>query len=166
MPPFYIPTDRIEYKKSPNLYNPLSLAFGDPYAEDVVLYLKGDGANLSKSYIDSSPSGGNTITGNASSYITTAEKKYGTASIYRSNVFSMSGANLFFNTGDFTVEFWIRGISLSDNNYRSIITIGGAILFAYGNPMYLRIGSTDHITPFNHNITSTQWAHIAMVQGR
>jgi hypothetical protein len=160
--PFFLNDSRTSYKRTPDWLNALKVPFGDPYAEDVVLYLKGDGVNLSTSYVDSSPSGGNTITGNASSYISTTKSKYGGSSIYRSGTFSISGANLFFHTGNFTVEAWIN-VTTYDNNYRPIITIGGNALYFSGANMNLYFGS-DQLTTFTHGMVGNEWSHIAMTQ--
>jgi hypothetical protein len=81
----------------------------DPYWDNVVLYLKGDGANNSTTFTDSSNSS-KSISRSGDTQISTAQSKYGGSSIY----FDGTGDGLTVPdsedwnfTGDFTVESWI-----------------------------------------------------------
>ncbi len=76
---------------------------------DTSLMLHGDGADTSTTITDES---GKTATANGSSQIDTAQSKFGGSAIY----FDGSSDNITFandddfkvNTGDFTIDFWVR----------------------------------------------------------
>lgn len=89
--------------------NRLIEIFGtDPFAANVVLFLKGDGTNGSTSIIDSSPSA-KTITRFGNTQISTAQSKYGGSSI------------LFDGNGDYLTT--PSSVTLQDGNY----TIEGCV---------------------------------------
>jgi hypothetical protein len=82
----------------------------DPYFANVSLLLRGDGANGSTTFTDSSLNGfAMTAVGNAQ--ISTTQSKYGGASMYFDGagdyVESPSNSAFSYGTGDFTVEMWI-----------------------------------------------------------
>lgn len=97
---------------------------GDPFFANVSLLLRGDGANGSRSIIDSSPSPKIvTVVGNAQ--ISTAQAKFGGASIafYGSEDYltlTDSGNEFAFGIGDFTLEWWFN--STSTRPYASMMT--------------------------------------------
>lgn len=89
---------------------------GDPYWANVVLLARFDGTDLSQVMPDSSTyNRSRTIVGGSTSYprIETAEKKFGTASLYSDGtgtrrVLFAYGAEVLFGSGDFTVEAWVK----------------------------------------------------------
>ena len=82
----------------------------DPYFSDVSLLLHGNGVNNSTTFTDSS-SNNHTLTVNGGANISTAQSKFGGASMY----FDGSGDSLSlpldtsiaFGSGEFTFEFWL-----------------------------------------------------------
>jgi hypothetical protein len=80
----------------------------DPYADDVVLFLKGNGTDGSTNIVDSSPAN-RTITrvGSPGPVISTAHSKYGGSSMLFSGSNHIHGEidNI---PGDYTVEMWVR----------------------------------------------------------
>lgn len=83
----------------------------DPYASNVVLYLKGNGVNNSTDIIDSS-SNPKTISIFGNAKISTASSKYGGSSLSfdgtGASYLTVAASNDFVFTGDFTVESWIN----------------------------------------------------------
>jgi hypothetical protein len=135
----------------------------DPFFDDVVLYLKGQGADLSTDIIDSSPRPKEiTLTGNTA--ISTAQSKYGTSSI----LFDGSGDEISavldadtFNvrTDPFTLEAWIR---LSANNWT--LFRSGVNNFYFANlafDIYVGDGAFNPITALSPN-TLNAWQHLAV----
>ena len=62
-------------------FNPIVSGGGDPFAANVVLFLKGNGSNGSTNIIDSSPTP-KTISVFGTAQISTAQSKYGGSSLY------------------------------------------------------------------------------------
>ncbi|ATW59304.1 hypothetical protein Cl131_gp036 [Aphanizomenon phage vB_AphaS-CL131] len=92
----------------------------DPFAANVVLFLKGDGTNGSTNIIDSSPSP-KTVSAFGTAQISTAQSKYGGSSIYLNGSSWLEIAHdssLNFFSGDFTIEAFVR---VSNNNQMSLI---------------------------------------------
>jgi hypothetical protein len=85
----------------------------DPDFANVSLLLHGDGVNGSTTIVDSSPSP-KTVTATGDAQISTAQSKFGGASIaFDGNGDRVAVANnaaLNFGTGDFTVECWARSV--------------------------------------------------------
>lgn len=77
----------------------------DPYSNNVILYLKGDGANNSSTIIDSSPTP-KTITRFGDAVISTAQSKYGGSSIFQGTNGYLSTNLGTYGQGNFTIEFW------------------------------------------------------------
>jgi hypothetical protein len=86
----------------------------DPDFANVSLLLHGDGTNGSTTITDSSPSP-KTVTAEGNAQISTAQSKFGGASIAfdgtGDRVSVANNAALDFGTGDFTVECWVRSIA-------------------------------------------------------
>jgi hypothetical protein len=97
----------------------------DPYWDNVVLFLKGNGTNNSTNIIDDSPSP-KTVTVNGNTKISTAQSKYGGSSI----LFDGTGdflslpatGDMHFTTEPFTWEGWFRFSSLSSTSMALIST--------------------------------------------
>jgi hypothetical protein len=144
------------------------LAEGDSYFSNVSLLLHGDGTNGSTTITDNSPSP-KTVTANGNAQISTAQSKFGGASI----AFDGTGDNLSvaestgfdFGSANFTVECWIYANSLSASDYAALMGFHDAINFnAWG--AYVRsngvffYGSTATLTGGGTVNTST-WYHFA-----
>lgn len=90
------------------------------FVSSVVALLKGEGSNNSTTITDHSLIGAAwTVGGNAR--ISTAQFKYGSASIYFDGTndyitATAAPANFTFSTGDFTVEFWLWSGTLGPQN--------------------------------------------------
>ena len=138
----------------------------DPYRANVSLLLHGDGANGSKTIIDSSPTPKTVpVVGNAQ--ISTAQSKFGGASIYFDGINSratLAGSSDYAMPGNFTVEMWVYQVASSglmtwfefgftNNNEQGImmrhnqITVGPA---------------TNTIA--NPGLVNNVWTHLAVVR--
>lgn len=148
---------------------------GDASYASVVLLLHGDGSNGSTTFTDNSPtpktpSGG--VAGQAQ--ISTAQKKYGTASmafdgsgdyfLYPDNAAWAIGAN------DFTLEAWVyRSVSgvmhviasqwsagtATDNSFLFYIDASNKLTFSYGS------GATNNGFSSATSVASGAWVHVA-----
>ena len=142
----------------------------DPYLANVSLLLHGDGTNGSTTVIDSSPSP-QTVTAAGDAQISTAQSKFGGASI----AFDGSGdylqlssqAALSFGTDDFTIETWAR--LTSTGNVQVIIEARNQLAPV---PWILAVDSSNKIL-FRHgvglltsnaSITYGQWQHYAVTR--
>lgn len=102
----------------------------DPFFPNVVLLLHGDGANNSTTIVDSSASA-KTMTVGGVAKLTTAQKKYGNASIAftgaAADVVQVTGSTDFaFGTGDFTIEAWVYLNSITGGFQTIFTTRSGA----------------------------------------
>lgn len=83
----------------------------DQYFGNVSLLLRGDGANGSTTFTDTS-SNNFSVTPFGNAQISTAQSKFGGASMFfdgAGDYLSVASNNAFvFGTGDFTIEFWIK----------------------------------------------------------
>lgn len=97
--------------------------YADPYASNVSLHLKMDGANGSTTFTDSSPNAlAVTAVGNAQ--ISTTQSRYnGSAGYFDGNGYLnlSSSTGMLFATGDFTAEFWFYANSLSATAYSALM---------------------------------------------
>jgi hypothetical protein len=88
----------------------------DPLFGSVSLLLHGDGANGSTTIVDSSPSP-KTVTAVGNAQISTAQSKFGGASIAFDGtgdyLAAPGGSDFIFGTGDFTIEFWVNSSVLT-----------------------------------------------------
>jgi hypothetical protein len=91
----------------------------DPNFANVSLLLYGDGTNGSTTITDSSPSP-KTVTAFGNAQISTAQNKFGGSSIaFDGNgdyIECASNADFAFGTGQYTVEFWLRFVTVTDVN--------------------------------------------------
>jgi hypothetical protein len=98
--------EQIKAKRSGLWYDP-----DDPYFANVSLLLRGDGTNGSTTIIDGSSSP-KTVTAFGNAQISTAQSKFGGASIAFDGTGDYltvaSDAAFVFGTGDFTIELWIK----------------------------------------------------------
>lgn len=103
--------------------------YADPYASNVSLHLKMDGANGSTTFTDSGPNAlAVTAVGNAQ--ISTTQSKYNGSAGYfdgSTGYLSLTGNSSFqFGTGDFTVEAWVYNISADANIQQTFLDTRGA----------------------------------------
>jgi hypothetical protein len=98
----------------------------DPYANNVVLFLKGDGTNGSTNIVDSSPNP-KTISVFGNTQISTVQSKYGGSSIFfdgNGDYLTISDDPIWdFGTSNFTIEFW-GYFTGAYQNYRRILSFG------------------------------------------
>ena len=141
----------------------------DPNFANVSLLLHGDGTNGSTTITDNSPSP-KTVTAVGSAQISTAQSKFGGASIYSPGsagsyvnvgIDAVAGS---FGTQDFTIELWIYPVAVSGVflDYRSI---GGAIitrptLFISGSSISYYTNGSTRIS--GGTIVVNQWQHVAL----
>lgn len=89
------------------------------YSTKLLLHM--DGTNGSTTFIDSSP-GTKTITPHGNAQLSTAQKKFSTASgLFDGDsdwVTAPSSTDWSFGTGNFTIDFWLRKNTSFDSNYR------------------------------------------------
>ena len=150
----------------------------DPYWGSVALLCHMNGANNSTLAVDST-SYARTIncssgTGGAST-ISTAQKKFGTASFALASGTSGGGAtysgnpsaSLSFGTGDFTLEGWLYLASITATFPALYQTDGGHTgRFYFGkypgaNQLYVQAPSGSDIGPFTADFVATTWTHVA-----
>lgn len=150
----------------PNDISTVYFGLVDPYLADVILFLKGDGANGSTSIIDSASSP-NTIT-NSGAVISTTHSKYGGSSIYFNGSAIIScpdRADLLPPTASWCVEMWIRPTSLSGTPYLmgkgDAATALGSTIAAGLNIFALYQGSSGRNVSFT--LTVDTWQHLAVV---
>ena len=144
----------------------------DPFADDVVLHLKGDGDNGSTNFIDETCE---TVISGGNVEISTAESKYGGSSIY------FSGANkqylLFLNNSltfpsDFTIEAWVNLTQYNSGtiNYKHVILVlasnNSNVLAAFnigGESNVLQFGQFGGVTVKGSTTVSLNtWHHVAV----
>ena len=123
MSPIYVP-GKVTLKKE-------SVA-ADPYYNNVSLLLHGDGANGSTTIVDSSPSP-KTVTAFGNAQISTAQSKFGGASIAFDGdgdyLSAPAHAGYDFGAADFTTELWTFPTSWSSDKFLVSSTIPGGFFF-------------------------------------
>jgi hypothetical protein len=155
--------------------NPKSYNFyADPYASNVSLHLKMDGANGSTTFTDSSPNA-LTVTAVGNAQISTAQSRYnGSAGYFDGGTNSyVSIADYFgfqFGTGDFTIEFWFYSTSTSTGN-RGIISYANSYSIPTTNQWWIGYLGTSGTASFEVNFgsgfsttsfTRGDWHHVAI----
>jgi hypothetical protein len=146
----------------------------DPYGNNVVLFLKGDGTNGSTNILDSSPNP-KTISVFGTAQISTAQSKYGGSSLYfdgTNNCFIGTPVDSIYTLGssNFTLEMWVYPFAVNPNGimawnnsavFPSIVTL---------NPVYGNFDTTfsfwrQNATVTNlQNLTTNVWQHHALVR--
>lgn len=140
--------------------------YADPYASNVSLHLKMDGANGSTTFTDSSPNAlAVTAVGNAQ--ISTTQSKYnGSAGYFNGSTgyLSLTGNSSFqFGTGDFTVEAWVYIFANASSQQTFLDTRGAATVtpFTFGiyqSKLFFYDGT---VIQSSATVTSGQWYHFA-----
>ena len=156
----------------------LKLAKGQPVPVDlqgigsVSLLLHGDGTNGSTTITDSSPTT-KTVTAVGNAQISTAEKKFGTGSIYFDGTgdYVVASNNAGFTLpGDYTIELWIYPQAFGANPGIFCLgsyTIGnnGFQLFHSSSRLLLYAnGATFLTSSLNPLSTAGSWQHVAVVR--
>lgn len=156
-------TNRYPVRGFSNPNSVVSPEITDPYAANVILWLKGDGANNSTSIIDSSPIP-KAITVNGNTKISTTQSKHGGSSIYFNG--GSDSLSLDFDaplgTGDFTIESWIYTDAITGDpglvstpNVNSGSFVFG--LFSNGDIRWFANSGTT-------GITLSSWNHVAVTR--
>ena len=146
----------------------------DQYYNSTILLLKGDGANNSTSFTDSSPYA-YPISRAGGVVISTSTSQYGGSSIYFYSGGSLTTNNSVVLSGDFTIESWIYLMSYHSNHrcivgqwkpgtsiqcsFGLTVTPNGKLYLAYG------IGSSNiGITTTSNTVPLNQWVHVAVTR--
>jgi hypothetical protein len=133
----------------------------DPYFQNVVLFLKGEGENDNTSIIDSSPSP-KTLIRFGDVRVSTAQKKYGNSSIY----FDGSGDyiqinNLSINFTDFTVEAWVYFVGSNPIYLFAGNASGNHEFLVYPNQITIVRSYVAWDLQLSHSTTPNTWNHFA-----
>jgi hypothetical protein len=146
----------------------------DPFRSQVSLLLHGDGTNGSTTITDNSPSP-KTVTAVGNAQISTAQSKFGGASIAFDNAgdyLTLASNSAFaFGTGDFTIEFWVfmnslkNGVNFINSNSGSAGGTNSVILGLNGSnalEYYINGGSriNDSVA-----LATSSWVHVALCRG-
>jgi len=142
----------------------------DPYFADVSLLLRGDGTNGSTTFTDGGPNSF-TITANGTAQISTAQSKYGGASMYfpgtNAYLSTPSNAAFQFGTGDFTIEFWVYLSGSGSLFSNSTSSLGSNCLncrlYSYGTLDFYTSGGAEY-TSLTSAVTASTWTHLAFVR--
>jgi hypothetical protein len=155
-------------------FNPIVSGGGDPFAANVVLFLKGNGSNGSTNIIDSSPTP-KTISVFGTAQISTAQSKYGGSSLYfdgTNNCFIGTPVDSIYTlgSGNFTLEMWVYPFSASPNGIMAWNANATMPSLATLNPVYSNFGSAFSFWRQNATVTGLQqltintWQHHALVR--
>ena len=142
----------------------------DPYYNDTVLLLHGNGTNGSTTITDSSPSP-KTVTAVGNAQISTAQSKFGGSSI----AFDGSGDYLDISSGfingteDFTIEWWeLLAATNVAYSFLYISSLPSPIVGIRTGNNSVQIYSSDATNNINvacgYSSSSTQWQHIALTR--
>ncbi len=146
----------------------------DPYFSSTKLLLNGNGTNGSTTFTDSSNSS-HTVTANGDAQISTAQSKFGGASMKfdgNDSIEVASSTDLSFGSGDFTIECWAYFNSLP--SYMTVATFDGggsyaSIFFAHLPSLNCYIsgnGTSWNVLAGNSLGTPSTgvWHHLALVR--
>jgi hypothetical protein len=147
----------------------------DPNFASVSLLLHGDGTNGSTTIVDSSPANVS-VTANNGAAISTAEKQYGSGSIFFNGATqSLSFADPQLGTSNFTVEFWLKTNSsvqyaqIIGNETSAVSPFGGYSLLinnnsATGGQLAMYIAAVLVLSSTTQDWSDNAWHHIALVR--
>jgi hypothetical protein len=145
----------------------------DPQYGRVSLLLHGNGTNGSTTITDSSPTP-KTVTAVGNAQISTAQSKFGGASIAfdgGGDYLTIFNPDFAFDTGNFTIELWIMTSSMADDGIFQIsnnplgfkTTYESAPLFSLqSGVLNFGLGPGSATVNTGINISDSQWHHIAM----
>ena len=139
---------------------------GDPYYDDTVLILNGDGTNNSTTAIDSSPAA-RTMTAFGNAKLSTTDPKFGTASLLfdgaDDSFRASASADFNFGTADFTAEWWVKFASVSSLQFFFMVGSNNVSL-QNGTALKVRAGND---FPIDTTITApaaSTWHHMALTR--
>jgi hypothetical protein len=178
MSPIYVP-GKVVLKKD-------GVAATDTNIREVSLLLHGNGTNGSTTITDSSLTP-KTVTAVGNAQISTAQSKFGGASIEFDKVADRltlaASSDLAFGTGDFTVEFWAYSRDVSSATQRGFLQISsnaGGLSTSYTNGLFIYQGANatggnmnggliaileNNIVGSNTAVLGTNtWFHIALTR--
>ena len=149
----------------------------DPYIGNVSLLLHGDGTNGSTTIIDSSPNP-KTVTAFGDAQISTAQSKFGGASIAfdgTGDYVEVNGTNasLEMGSGSWTVEMWVYHTARASAGLTSSLYDSLALSSGTTNAIRLRITSFGNLTFYRYGtpvftssavISLATWTHVAVVK--
>jgi hypothetical protein len=155
------------------LINPFWYTGADPYFANVVLLLHCDGVNGATTLTDASPAH-RSVTCNGNQHLTTAQFKFGTASLDcvqtgNGRASAADSADWLFGAGQFTVECFVRP-TLALSGVRGLVAqFGGSTdlgwFFGFnGNTLnffYSTTGTDNPVVTGAYTPTLNQWAHVA-----
>ena len=142
---------------------------GDPYFSNVSILLHGDGTNGSTTFTDSS-SNNHTLTVNGDTQISTAQSKFGGASMYfdgNGDYLTVSDSSLALGTGEYTIELWVYILSATSLEAMASCGIStsanGSWQLRFGNNgiINFRVGTT---TKLSTTISFNTWHHLAVTR--
>lgn len=149
---------------------------GDADFDKVALLLHFDGANGSTTFTDNSPAP-QEVTAVGGAAISTAQSKFGGASLGLTGGFSSVANSAYFDTatGDFAVEFWLRPTSLaaaailfnkadatsSGYPYQAYVTTSGGLVFRSYNASSAGLFT---IATAGGLVAVGTWTHLAFVR--
>lgn len=149
-----------------------SLLGTDPNYSQISTLLHFDGTNGTQVFTDNSPTPLTFTGNNANPVLTTADFKFGTASVSfpgttGSYISCATGAPFAFGTNDFTIEFWLNRSNVNAyifgnvssalaTNYTAALGPAGAINFSSGNGTNSLAGATA--------VVSGTWTHVAITR--
>jgi hypothetical protein len=160
MSPIYVP-GKVVLRKD---YIPLDASYNN-----VSLLLHGNGPNGSTVFTDNSPTP-KTVTAVGNAQISTAQSKFGGASIYLDG--TGDGASIASNTAfafganDFTIETWVYPVSVSGNPnlFDTRPSGNGAwpVIYFDGGRLRYFLNTADRISGSTVLAANTTWYHIAL----
>lgn len=161
---FYSNTEAQKLYRGGDLLYPLPV---DPHLANVVLHLKGDGANNSTSIVDSSPTP-KTITRVGDTKISTVQSKYGGSSIYfdgSDSLLTSTNTDFTFGTGDWTIEVWVYTINRREicGAFTNGVYSSGNIGWGDYNNTFSFYWNASSIAPIS-NYPLNQWVHLALTR--
>lgn len=144
--------------------NPPAPSGGDPYWDDVYIYLDGETVADSSSFA-------RTVT-NSGVTASTSQSKFGTKSLYfdGASKLDVSGSDLGADTGDFTADFWIYMTSVPSYGYfyetRTTGATTGAMLFTSdpGGGIGNYVDSGYWLFENQGSVSLNTWTHIALAR--
>lgn len=156
---------------------------GDPHFDKVSLLLHCDGADGSTALVNSGPTP-ITITSDGAAKITTAQSRFGGASLDTTNPSGTYGTaaapantpSLIFGTGDFTVELFVRSsVSLQTIDYPRLVAVGEYLTSGGWNLVFLKPDGGQLFLDFYASggvalglpcgtLTDNTWHHVAFAR--
>lgn len=148
---------------------PPTEAFLNPFAPsaDATLLMHFDGANGSTTFVDSSANA-RTVTANGNAQISTAQSKFGGASLALAGTGTLvvaSSNDFAFESGDFTVEAWVF-LNNTDGpqhimEWRNYDENNSPAWYIFNGNVRWYVNSADRISA-SANIMANQWHHLAV----